>query len=91
MSLPSLTQNTTIQPPHLHKLGHIPDADLAALGGCCQKVGAAAEAVAGDLIRAVRTRELSGAGGQGDGQWHVLGVLPLHKRTVGGMSLVLRP
>lgn len=52
---------------------------------------AAAEAVAGDLIRAVRAGELRRAGRQGDRQRDVLSVLAFDKRTVGGMSLVLRP
>lgn len=78
-------------PSHLHELGHVPYADLAPLGGGGQEVRAAAETVAGDLIGAVGAGELGGAGRQGDGQRDVLSVLPFHKRTVGGMSLVLGP
>lgn len=76
---------------YLHELGHVPYADLAPLGGSRQEVRAAAEAVAGDLVRAVRTGELRWARRQGDRQWNVLRVLTLHKRTVGGMSLMFRP
>lgn len=78
-------------PSHLHELGHVPYADLAPLGGGGQEVRAAAETVAGDLIGAVGAGELGGAGRQGDGQRDVLSVLPFHKWTVGGMSLVLGP
>ena len=55
-------------------------------------MGTAAEAVARDLVRAIgATGELGRAGGQRHRQRHVLRVLALHKRTVGGMSLMLRP
>ena len=77
---------------YLHHLGYIPDANLAPLGGGCQEVGTAAEAVARDLVGAVGAAgELGRAGGQRHRQRHVLRVLALHKWTVGGMSLVLRP
>ena len=40
-------------PVYLHKLGNIPDANLAPLGCCGKEVWAAPEAIAGDLVRAI--------------------------------------
>lgn len=78
-------------PLYLHELGHVPHADLSSLGGCGEKVGAASEAVAGDLVGAVGAGELGGAGGQSDGQRNVLGVFSLDKGAIGRVALVLRP
>lgn len=85
------SQISETSPLYLHELGHVPDADLAPLGGGGEKVRAAAEAVAGDLIGAVGAGELGGAGGQSDGQRNVLGVFSLDERAVGRVALVLRP
>lgn len=49
----------------LHHFGDIPYADLAPLGGSSQKLWAAAEAIAGDLVRTVgAVGSLGGAGGK---------------------------
>lgn len=78
--------------PDLHHLGDVPDADLSPLGGRRQELRTAAKTVAGDLVGAVGAAgELGGAGGQRHRQRHVLRVLALHERTVGGMSLVFGP
>lgn len=50
----------------LHQFGDIPDADLAPLSGSSQELRTAAEAVAGDLVRAVgAVGKLRRAGCQG--------------------------
>lgn len=75
-----------------HHFGDVPDADLAPFSGSSQKLRAAAEAIAGDLVRTVVTvGTVGGAGGQCHRQRHVLRVLALHKRTIGRMPLVFGP
>lgn len=76
---------------YLHELGNVPYANFPPLGCCSKKMRAATEPVAHDLIRPICVGKLGGAGGQGDGERNILGVLSFHERTVGRMALMLGP
>lgn len=76
---------------YLHELGNVPYANLPPLGCCSKKMRAATEPVAHDLIWPIWAGELGRAGGQGDGERNILGVLSFYERTVGRMALMLGP
>lgn len=87
---PKIIITVTIYSCYLELLGHVPHYDAPVTCGRGDELVAVGVAEESHLLSTLRVAE-GRAGCIGDGERHIVGVLPLHKWAVGGVPLMLRP